>query len=371
MSVPSPSDFQRYDPVLAQPGPDEAALSAELDEVLLSISRKTWEDEGQGLRAVHAKSHGLLSAVVEVPAGLAPELAQGLFAQPGRYDAVMRLSTTPGDLLADRVSTPRGVALRICDVPGARLDGGDGPGAQDFIMVNGPQFNAPDGRAFLRSLKLLAKTTDRMDRTKQLISAILRGTERGLEAMGGQSAKLKAMGGEPPHHILGETFFAQLPLRHGAHIAKLQLVPVSASLRALTDARLDLSDDDALREAVVAFFAGQGAEWELRAQLCTSLEEMPVDDATARWDEARSPFRTVARVIAPPQPAWSPERSAAIDAGMGFSPWHGLQAHRPLGELMRLRRSAYAASQAFRARKNGVALHTGCPFGHAARDRAG
>ena len=367
MSTPHPAAFQRYDPALAQPGPDEAALAAELDEVLLSISHKTWEDEGKGLRAVHAKSHGLLSAVVEVPAGLSPELAQGLFARPGRHPAVMRLSTTPGDLLADRVSTPRGVALRICDVPGARLDGSAGPGAQDFILVNGPQFNAPNGRTFLRSLKLLAKTTDRMDRTKKLISAILRGTERGLEAMGGESATLKAMGGEPPHHILGETFFTQLPLRHGDHIAKLQLVPVSTSLRALTDTRLDLSDDDALRDAVIAFFAAQGGEWELRAQLCTSLEEMPVDDATARWDEARSPFRTVARVIAPSQPAWTPERSTAIDDGMGFSPWHGLDAHRPLGELMRLRRSAYAASQDFRARKNGVALHPGCPFAAAAR----
>ncbi|MCD9031132.1 catalase family protein [Luteimonas sp. Y-2-2-4F] len=362
MSAQPASAFQRYDDRLAEPGPDEAALSAELDEVLLSICRQTWEDEGRALRAVHAKSHGLLAAEFEVPAGLPPELAQGLFSSPGRYDALLRFSTTPGDLLADRVSTPRGVALRICEVAGERLEGAESMRCQDFVMVNGPRFNAPDGRAFLRSLKLLARTTDRMERTKQAISLILRGTERALEALGGESAKLKAMGGEPPRHILGETFFTQLPLRHGDHIARLQLAPASPALRALADARLDLADDDAIRSAVVEYFAGHEAAWELRAQLCTSLDEMPVDDPTAEWDTGRSPFRTVAHVRARPQVAWSEARSRAVDDGVGFSPWHGLQAHRPLGEIMRLRRSAYAASQAFRAEKNGAALDTGCPF---------
>jgi len=362
MSVPMPATFARYDDRLALADPDEAQLAADLVEVLQSIQQQTLEDEGHGLRAVHAKSHGLLAATLQVDDGLAPELAQGLFARPGRYDAVLRLSTTPGDLLSDRVSTPRGAALRICGVEGPRLEGSEDMAVQEFVLVNGPTFNSPNGKAFLRNLKLLAKTTDRMDRTKRVISAILRGTERGLEAMGGESAKLKAMGGEPPHHILGETFFSQLPLRHGDHIARYQLAPLSTSLRALTDVRLDLGDDDAIRDAVVAFFRDNTAEWELRAQLCTSFEEMPVEDASAEWDEARSPFRTVARLVAGPQAAWTQALSREIDDGVGFSPWHGLAAHRPLGEIMRLRKPAYAASHAFRAHHNGQPLQRSCPF---------
>ncbi|WP_101927297.1 MULTISPECIES: catalase family protein [Luteimonas] len=361
MSAPSSTRYARYGERLAQPGPDEAAVSAELNEVLRSISETTWEDEGHGLRSVHAKSHGLLSAEVRVPAGLAPELAQGMFATPGRFAAVLRFSTTPGDLLADAVSTPRGVALRIAGVPGARLEGAVNTEGQDFIFVNGPVFKAPDGKTFLKTLKLLAKTTDRMDRSKRVISAILRGTERGLEALGSERTGIKAMGGEPPTHILGETFFSQLPQRYGDHTAKLQLVPVSPALRALHGQAVDLSHDDAIREAVVAFFRDHDAEWELRAQLCTTLAAMPVDDATAEWDEDASPFRTIAIIHAPRQDAWTPERSRAIDDGIGFSPWHGLQAHRPLGEIMRLRQSAYASSQAFRADRNGVSLHPGCP----------
>ena len=52
--------------------------------------------------------------------------------------------------------------------------------------------------------------------------------------------------------------------------------------------------------------------------------------------------------------AWSAQRSLEIDEGMGFSPWHGIQAHRPLGALMRMRKLAYARSQQFRSERNRV-----------------
>ncbi|WP_205953450.1 catalase family protein [Pseudoxanthomonas winnipegensis] len=349
--------YAAYSPQMALPHPDEAALAEEMSEVLLRISQQTWEDSHHALRSVHAKSHGLLAATLEVLPGLPPELAQGLFAQPGRYEAVMRFSTTPGDLLPDRVSTPRGLALKFLDVPGERLEGSEAAHCQDLLMVNGPQFNAPNAKAFLRSLKLLAPTTDRAERTKQVLSALLRGTERALEAVGGQSAKLKAMGGEPPHHILGETFFTQLPLRYGAHVAKLQLVPVDPALLAHQDERIDLKQANALRDAVSAHFASQGGVWELRAQLSTDLERLPIDDATVVWDEEESPFRTVARLTASPQVGWSQDRARLVDDQMGFSPWHGVQDHRPLGDIMRIRKRAYQASQDFRARKSGCPLH--------------
>ena len=34
---------------------------------------------------------------------------------------------------------------------------------------------------------------------------------------------------------------------------------------------------------------------------------------------------------------------------MSFSPWHGLEHHRPLGELMRIRKTVYDRSQRFRS----------------------
>jgi hypothetical protein len=46
------------------------------------------------MRGVYAKSHGIVKGELIVPEDLPPVLAQGLFAKPGRYDVVLRLSTT-------------------------------------------------------------------------------------------------------------------------------------------------------------------------------------------------------------------------------------------------------------------------------------
>ena len=348
-----PATLQPYLRDMAQPQPGEQALADELSRVLLEIAQTTWENGGRALRSVHAKSHGLLKAQLDVLPDLPLALAQGLFARPDRYEALMRLSTTPGDLLPDNVSTPRGVALHVFGVDGERLeDDQDGDG-QDFILVNGPTFNARDGEQFLRTLKPLAATTDRAERSKQALSAVLRATETVVEALGGQSATLKALGGHRATHPLGETYFSQLPIRYGDYVAKIQLAPVSDALLALQDDKLKLlGEPDALREAVIAHFREHGGEWELRVQLCVDPQTMPIDDPTVEWDTAISPFIAVARLTAAPQAGWSQARSRVVDDTMGFSPWHGLQAHRPLGELMRLRQTAYARSREFRQARN-------------------
>ena len=149
----------------------------------------TSEHYGHAVRSVHAKSHGILKAELTVLPDLPPEFAQGMFAVPGVYQAVLRISTNPGDILSDSISVPRGLALKVMEVGGARLSGAEG-NSQDFVMVNGPVFTAPNAKAFLKSLKLLAKTTDRAEWAKKALSAVLRGAERALEAVGGGSATL-------------------------------------------------------------------------------------------------------------------------------------------------------------------------------------
>ena len=89
------------------------------------------------------KPTGILEGYLEVDADLPFELAQGLFATPGRYPVVMRFSTVPGDILDDSVSTPRGLSVKIIGVKGERLSGSEGDVTQDFLLVNGPAFGAP------------------------------------------------------------------------------------------------------------------------------------------------------------------------------------------------------------------------------------
>lgn len=348
----------RYSPDLEVPAPDEAETIAALTATLRGISETTLQDYGHAVRSVHAKSHGLLKGELEVLDGLPPELAQGLFARPARHPVVLRFSTNPGDILDDSIGVPRGVAVKVLQVDGARLPGSEGETSQDFVMVNAPAFVTPDPKSFARSLKLLAATTDRSQGLKKAASAVLRGAERVVEALGGESGLLKSMGGHRHTHILGETFWTQVPLRYGDYVAKLSLVPATPALQALQDAPIETGGrPDALRDLVRDFFAAQGGVWELRAQLLTNLETMPIEDASVPWPESESPYRTVARLSLPVQPAWSEARSLEIDDGMAFGPWHGIAAHQPLGGIMRARRAPYEDSASFRGRHNGCPVH--------------
>ncbi len=87
-------------------------------------------------------------------------------------------------------------------------------------------------------------------------------------------------------------------------------------------------------------------------QLCTDLERMPVEDASVPWPEDESPYVAVARLVLPPQNAYSPARQAFFDDVLSFQPAHALQAHRPLGSLMRARLATYQALSAYRHEQN-------------------
>jgi len=355
----TPADIRPipFAPAYEVPEDEEQVTTFDLKDTMHGISVKTYQDSGHAIRSVHAKTHGLLVGELSVLEGLPAAYAQGLFAQAGRYPVVIRLSTTPGDILSDDVSTPRGLSMKVVGVPGARVEGSEDAATQDFVLVNGPVFNAPNAKKFLGSAKLLASTTDKVPNLKRAFSAVARGAEKAIEAVGGESVVLKALGGHPETNPLGETYYSQVPILFGDYMAKVSVAPVSAELKALKDAPVDLKDKpDGLRDAVVDYFGAQGGDWELRIQLCTDLDKMPIEDASVEWPEDLSPYVAVARLRVAPQQAWSEDRAKKIDEGMQFNPWHALAAHRPLGSIMRVRKEVYAMSKRFRAERNGVEI---------------
>ena len=102
---------------------------------------------------------------------------------------------------------------------------------------------------------------------------------------------------------------------------------------------------------VVDFFASNSAEYVVRAQLCTDLVTMPVEDASVLWPDT-APHQRIAKITFPAQDAYSAARRAYADDVLSFNPWHALADHRPLGSIMRVRIKAYEASTAFRHKVN-------------------
>ena len=347
----------RFDPSFETIPADEDETQRELTEVMLSIERKTRADTGHAHRAVHAKAHGYLKARFEVLPDLSAPLAQGLFARSAGYDAVLRFSTTPGDILRDDVSTPRGAALKVLGVSGPRLPGSEGDATQNYVLGDSPSFQVGTAQASLKQLTRLAATTGRAEPAKHAISVLSRTGEAALGLVGQTSATLTTLAGQAPTDLLGDSFYSQAALLHGDYYAKVVIAPVSAELVALSGRPLDLSGHpDAIREAVQRFFEACPAEWELRVQLATSLGSMSIEDAAAKWPEDESPYVPVARITAAPQDSWSDALREAVEEHMAFNPWIGLAAHRPLGSIMRARRPAYAAAREYRARANGVEI---------------
>ena len=335
--------------------PGEAQTFAELANTMRHISEIVNDRSRNAFRSVHAKSHALLKAHLSVPTDIPPFLQQGLFQPGAEYPVIMRFSTNPGDILPDSISSPRGLALKVVGVADAEMAPMHaGQTTQDFVLVNGKTFGAPDAAGFLKIVKLLEEHVTDSEGLKQFVSTSTRLVDNVLEAVGGGSDTLKAFG-HPETNILGESFYSQAPMRYGYYIAKISVEPASENLKKLTGKHVEHLGKrySGLRDEAVKFFETETAEWNVCVQLCTDLEKMPVEDASVKWPEDLSPYIPVARIVAGPQKAYSPERRVYVDENLSFNPWHCLAAHRPLGNIMRARFEAYKASSQFRHSANG------------------
>lgn len=345
-------NYLRYSSSVEQPKPDEPETFAQLSATMQHITRTMAGHYRHAYRPVHAKSHGVLVGKLAVHSGLPEAYAQGLFQEPRSYPVVLRFSTNPGDLLADSVSSPRGLAVKILDVEGEMLPLNQGHNTQDFVCVNSKVFGAPDPAGFLKQIKQLDSTLEVSETIKQAVSTVARGTNAALRAVGIHSGTLDQLG-HPYNHPLGETFSTVAPLRYGDYVAKIAIAPSSNNLKELTGKYVDAGHGfNPLEDAIREFFRTETATWEVQAQLALDEETTPIEDASKEWPEDKTPYVIVATLTVQPQESYSDARQVFVDEQMSFTPFHALAAHQPLGGIMRSRKAAYEAAQQFRANRN-------------------
>src|SRR5690242_12833873 len=105
-----------YEPSIEQPRPDEAET---IRTILASIERtneSSFKKHHRGIRQQHAKGQGYLRGELIVHDNLPDHLRQGMFASPGTYPIIVRLSTAFGDIRSDRIRAPRGMAIKVLGV---------------------------------------------------------------------------------------------------------------------------------------------------------------------------------------------------------------------------------------------------------------
>ncbi|WCS24246.1 catalase family protein [Methylobacterium sp. NMS14P] len=345
--------YLRYAPEIERPAPDEQETIDGIIQGMTQQSQTVEKREHHAVRASHAKSSACVTGELTVAPGLPPELAQGLFATPGTYPVAVRLAQGPGETLGDKVSTHRGMSIKVFGVSGEKLPGHD-VDTQDFVLATGTTFPSGTAAGFLRDGTVIGKSTGLPEGLKSAVSSTARNINKVLHAFGTESAMADFFG-HPYSHPLADSYFSQAPVRFGDYVAKLGAVPATDAQRSLSEWRLDpRQDEDGFRHAALAFFRENDVVFELKAQLWADAEKQPIEDASVDWPVSVSPYRTVATVRLPRQDAYSPERVQYFDEVMTFRPAHSLAAHRPLGSVMRARLQVYRALSDFRHRENGV-----------------
>ena len=359
----STTQFVRYAPELDTVSFD---FEADLETVVAAVEKYvadsvTGEGVGRAVRFAHAKGYGVVRAEVEILDSLPPEYAQGIYATPGRHDALIRYSNGVAHLGADAtLSNAHGLALKMFDVAGTTLlDDEPDTGTFDYNTINMPVFFCNTVAHYLFIQQLFTDAPQYFAKGKagihQFLTEFLTGKGTLAEQDWAWDELLVFLGlvQLPPVNALLSTYWTMGAVRHGVHVAKVRFAPVREFADAVEHRDVDLgSDADAYRRALEVELKERPFEFDLQVQLCTDLEQMPVQDVTVEWQEALSPFVTVAKVRLPPQDISGPDNLERMDA-LSFTPWRVRAEHAPIGEIQRVRREVYRRSSITRHRLNG------------------
>jgi hypothetical protein len=308
---------------------DEAARFEEYARQILAIQAGVSAKQGKG-RALHRKQVLAVRGefqTLALPAGL----QHGLFAAPVRKSVIIRLSNGAPKNQSHGTPDIRGFAIKVKDVRGPSALGQGETNAQDFLLINHATFTFPDVAAFMGLVVAFQKGP--LGLLPYLVKTY------GFGQLFPMLKKLGAVNMKKFTGFATENFYSAAPISWGPLACKLRLVPAQTGGAKGKDWPRDMAER--LRKGPLKF--------ELQAQFFEDEATTPIEDHSVEW---KTPFVPVAELLLPMQDLASPESAALqTEAEEGrFDPWCALEAHRPLGNVMRARKIAYFASANARKR---------------------
>lgn len=355
------SNFVRYAPDIETIDPDlEEYMSRIIDFWERTVrDSPTREGTGHALRGAHAKTLGVARAYVEIFGDAPAPYAQGIYAKPGRHDAVIRFSSANNHLGPDSHLGPvLGLAIKIFDVEGAKLvDEEPDSTTFDLVLKNNATFVANTAKHYVVLQEVGNVSGEYLARGKEgfreLLTDLLTGKgafEQEDWAWEEMFAFVKAAQ-TPIKNPLLTPYWTMAAVRHGDYVCKVRVAPVADSVKQALHPDLDIqSGPEVFGPVLQDELNARGFEFDLQVQLCTDLEKMPVNDSTIEWHEKLSPYVTVGKVQLPRQDISGYTSSEQADA-LAFNQWRVTAEHRPLGEIMQVRR-IYSASAKVRRMLN-------------------
>ena len=321
----------------------ESTYASELAKIVSSVEqtvKTSYEKEKQkrAVRFAHAKSYGIVRASVEIQSGLSPEYAQGIYAIPATYEAVIRFSNGLGHLGPDAMLGPIfGTGLKFFNVPGQSiLENDSGASNFDYAMINAPVFFANTAQDYVAIERLFdalpGALMDPKTAKTWLHDFITRdGALPPDKWLWDELFAFLSLGKIPWHNPLLASYWTEGAVRHGEYVAKLRITPEPSAAAQVRIRDLDpLTNPEAVRDSLVAEIGQHDYTFQLEAQLCVDPLRMPIENTSIEWSEKLSPFTKIAIIHIPKQDISSPVNLEIADR-ISISPWRTRERSRSHG----------------------------------------
>ncbi|KAA0984355.1 catalase family protein [Pseudomonas sp. ANT_J28] len=323
----------------------ESAMTQDIIQTAVRIVDQHREST-RYLRDAHAKAHGCVKAEVQVLPDLAGELRQGVFSEPGKtWQATMRLSNGNAYPQFDSIRDARGMAIKLLDVPGKQLlHDQQSRGEQDFVMFSHPNFFVSDVAEYRQNVAAQA------DGKK--LTAFFPGWNPRTWQVRHLFIALATLS-PAPESPTQTTYFSVSPYKFGEANAKFRVMPDLKSCLTYSLPAQNQKLPNFLRNALNQQLSTDRmpACFVLQIQRQDPAKYMPIEDTSIEWQESDALFETVARIKVPAQDFDTPALNVQCD-NQSFNPWFGLEAHRPVGGINRLRKAVYEAVSDYRHSRN-------------------
>lgn len=293
------------------------------------------------LRGFHAKIHAGFIAEFRVLADLPEHARHGVFAEPRTFPAVVRFSNGDSHINPDRKHEPRGIAIKLVGVDGPKLLAGQEDAVtQDFLATShSVTSTVRDVTQFIAFVK--AEREGHIKMMPMLCRALGCWQAARISVALFRTVLLSKV-----RSMATENYSSTAPIKFGPYAVKFTVRPAQGTAattdRPLTDDFLSEDLADRLRKADLVF--------DFLVQFYADDVVTPIEDTSVPWRPKDAPLWKVAQVRIPRCDLNDPgirEQSRKIDE-LSFSPWHAIEDHRPLGNVMRARRFAYEASAGLR-----------------------
>jgi hypothetical protein len=323
------------------------------EKSLLLQSQAAAKQRRQLARGTHAKGvcaraqFEVFDLIIGREPGLAARLAQGMFAKPGVYSAIVRFGNADPSKNSDFKADVRSLSFSV----DLALNGTASADRQDFSMQNATTLPINDSPAFLAIMKLLTASNP----AAGLLSLPSKDKLRVLRTLA--LVQVQAHQKIRPYQLM--RYWSTVPFRHGP------VDVVKHSARPSPDnpaGRLRRGNPNGLQDELIRHLNEDSkmSNFDFGVQFLDP-DRMTywgkhhdasfwIENASIEWNEAEAPFHTIARLTLLPKSQLQPDEAEAIYFDVTG---HSTSDSTPMGSINRARQPAEVASRKARIREGG------------------